>query len=82
LNCPACGDELQVGLVSVHGTFWGFLLVGFSYQHCWFEPAADGVEDVVIPSGGAKLGWRCPNCGFVGIKGGESHPSRRGIGDV
>jgi hypothetical protein len=82
VNCPACGGELQRGLVSVHGTFWGFLLVGLSYQHCWFEPAGGGVEDVVIPSGGAKNGWRCPDCGFIGIAGGEAQPARRGIGDI
>jgi rubredoxin len=81
-KCPACGGELQPGLVSVHGTFWGFLLVGLSHQHCWFEPTGDGIEGVVIPSGGAKNGWRCQGCGFVGVQGGEPQPARWGIGDV
>jgi len=82
LRCPACGGELQPGLASVHGTFWGFLLVGFSHQNCWFEPDGGGAEVVVIPSGGAKDGWRCQGCGFVGIAGGEARQEKRRIGDA
>jgi hypothetical protein len=29
------------GHVEIHG-FWGFLLVGFSYQHAWFVRSAAG----------------------------------------
>jgi Domain of unknown function (DUF6487) len=82
LKCPACGNEMQPGIVSVHGTFWGFLAIGFSHQQCWFEPADGNGEEVVIDSGMAKRGWRCQGCGFVGIGSGEARPSKRGFGDV
>jgi hypothetical protein len=81
LQCPACGCDLEKGLVSVHGTFWGFMLVGMSHQHCWFEPDG-GAEAVVVPSGRARRGWRCPGCGFVGIAGGKTTVPRHSIGDV
>lgn len=82
LKCPACGGELRPGQVSVHGTCWGFLLIGFSHQNCWFKPAVGGAEELVIPSGGAKDGWRCLGCGFVGIAGGEARQGERHIGDA
>jgi hypothetical protein len=82
LTCPVCAGVMHPGIVSVHGTLIGFMVVGMSHEHCWFEPKGDIEEHIVIPSGCAKDGWRCLRCGFVGIGAGESRPSRRGIGDV
>lgn len=65
--CPICKSEMEPGRVAVHGTFWGALLVGMSYQHCWFQPLDGRPEIVVVDSGGAHTGCRCPQCGFVGI---------------
>jgi hypothetical protein len=70
--CPLCGSDLEQGRATVHGTFWGFLLVGFSYQHCWFEPASGAGEQVVVPSGGSRRACRCPRCGFVAIKANDA----------
>jgi len=81
-HCPVCGGEVQPGNVSVHETVWSFLLVGLSYQHCWFQGDEEEKQVVVIPSACARRGCRCPRCGFVGIEGGENEPARRGIGDV
>lgn len=83
LNCPMCGQPLERGIVSVHGTFWGMMVVGFSHQQCWFEPAGGAAEEEIIPSGCAKRGWRCKGCIFVGIEGGEARPAKNaGIGDL
>src|SRR6218665_3299921 len=65
-NCFACGGEFEIGKLSVHGTMLGALLVGMSYQHCWFRPT-QGTEDIVINSGGYRAAYRCKECGFIGI---------------
>ena len=65
-SCPVCKGAIERGSVSVHGTVGGFLMVGASYQHCWFK-SREGREDIVIASGKATPGFRCGGCGFVGI---------------
>jgi hypothetical protein len=57
--------------VSVHGTFWGFAVIGMSYQNCWFE-GRDSKERVVLGSRGRRAGFRCKACDFVGMFGAES----------
>lgn len=66
--CPLCSTALELGQAKVHGTLLGFLLVGLSYQHCWFASSRDGKERIVVPSGGSRPSCRCPPCGFVAIK--------------
>ena len=66
--CPVCGGVLEVGKASVHGTFWGFLLVSWSWQHFWVQPAL-GREEAVLKSGRSCKGYRCRDCRFVGVKG-------------
>jgi hypothetical protein len=68
VECPLCSAELELGRVTVHGTFWGFLFVGFSYQNCWFEPADGSPEIIAVDSCGARHGFRCRQCGFIGIR--------------
>ena len=65
-DCPHCGGRLEVGNVAVHGTFWGWILVGWSYQQLWFQPHL-GEERRVLQSGESRQGWRCADCGFVGV---------------
>ncbi len=79
--CPACNSEMETGTVSVHGTFWGFLLVGWSYQHVWFKGAGDK-EEIVVRSGRAKIGYRCPACGFTGVAPGRDFPVPAPVGHV
>ena len=67
-RCPLCGTELEAGSVTVHGTLWGFLLVGLSYEHCWFQPASGAEETVVLSSKDSRDACRCLQCGFVAIK--------------
>lgn len=65
-DCPQCGERLEPGRVAVHGTFWGWMFVGWSYQQLWFQPHL-GAERRVLQSGESRRGWRCKNCGFVGV---------------
>jgi hypothetical protein len=69
--CPVCKGEIERGGVSVQGSAASFLLVGMSYQHCWFK-SPSGNERVVIASGQATPGFRCVRCGFVGIYNSEA----------
>jgi hypothetical protein len=63
-----CEGEIELGSVSVHGTIWGFVFVGMSYQHCWFEGIGTK-EQVVLGSRLRRSGMRCKACGFVGMYG-------------
>jgi hypothetical protein len=69
-SCPLCDGEIEVGSVSVHGTLGGFLFVGLSLQHCWFQ-GRDTKEEIVLGSRARKAGFRCKACGFVGMFGDE-----------
>jgi hypothetical protein len=68
MNCPHCGTEMTRGIVSVHGTFLGFLAVGFSYQHLWFESGGDSKK--VLGSGDTSAGYRCEACDAILIQPG------------
>lgn len=65
-KCPLCQSELEQGFVSVHGTLLGYLLVGMSYQHCWFKGDESG-DEVVLKSRERRQAFKCQACGFVGI---------------
>jgi hypothetical protein len=67
-HCPLCGMAMEAGKVVVHGTLLGFLIIGFSYQHCWFQPADGSSEQIVVPNGGKPEACCCKGCGFVGIR--------------
>jgi DNA-directed RNA polymerase subunit RPC12/RpoP len=79
--CPQCGSRLEAGAVAVQGTFWGWVMVGWSYQQLWFRPRL-GEQRRVLESGESRRGWRCADCGFVGVAApGRNAPSfkeRRG----
>ncbi len=63
--CPMCQGELVHGSVSVHASWMGAFLAGFSYQHLWFMNRTK--EEVIIGSGKITKGSRCAQCGFVCI---------------
>lgn len=65
-KCPLCQSEIEQGVVSVHGTFLGYLLVGMSYQHCWFK-GDESNEEVVLRSKERRPGFEWRACGFVTI---------------
>jgi hypothetical protein len=68
MNCPACGTEMRRGQVSVHGTALGFLFIGLSHQHCWFEEFERNTkEKVIVPSNGSRPACSCPKCSAVVI---------------
>ena len=79
-QCPDCGESMEPGVVGVHGELWAFLLVGWSYQHCWFRSGDS--ETKLIRSGRGRRGHRCPKCGYVGISGGKDEPLRSPAGKV
>ena len=62
--CPQCAEPVHAGHVVIHGTFWGFIWVGWSLQHLWFRPR-DGKEHRLIYSGDSRRAWQCPACGMV-----------------
>jgi hypothetical protein len=54
------------GKLAVHGTFWGFLAYGWSYQPCWWQPGGDRAkEEKVIPAGGERSAYRCVACRMI-----------------
>lgn len=79
-QCPDCGESMEPGVVGVHGELWVFLLVGWSYQHCWFRSGDSEIK--LIRSGRGRRGHRCPKCGYVGISGGKDEPLRSPAGKV
>lgn len=66
MKCPQCFGEMQPGKLAVHGTFIGFLFVGWSYQHCWWQPAGDSGQEVeFVSSNGSRVAHRCEKCRMV-----------------
>ena len=65
IECPYCGSPMIPGIARVRGTLLGFLLIGLSYQHLWFESGRDKVT--VVPSGDERAAHRCPRCGAVSV---------------
>lgn len=81
MECPQCGEQMEEGNVFIRGTFWGFLLVGWSLQHCWFRPKAGGESAMVIRNATHfwrrpewPEGLRCDHCGAVIIRGEREEP--------
>lgn len=66
MNCPKCDVEMTDGRVQTRGTALGFLVVGLSRQHLWFE-SKPGDEQVVVPYGRGAAAAQCPHCGLVVI---------------
>lgn len=64
--CPQCGGVLEEGVVAIHGTWWSGLFVGWSYENLWFRPHG-GQETPALQSGESRRGWRCVDCGSVGV---------------
>lgn len=80
MKCPTCTSEMDQGKACVRGTLLGFLAVGFSYQHCWFESQATGKKKIIVRSrnglisrAGAALAnppaYHCQACGTSVIVG-------------
>jgi len=65
--CPVCGGELEPGNVSVHNTLLSFLLLGFSYEHCWFRSARTRKKEVVVKRSDLLSACRCADCGTLMI---------------
>ena len=80
MKCPACSSEMDQGKAYIRGTALGFLLVGFSYQHCWFESHTTGRKKIIARSGSGCLtradaelvkpqAYHCDGCGTSVIIG-------------
>ena len=66
LKCPKCSADMIGGKLAVHGTFWGFIFVGWSYQPCWWQPEGDpGKEEKLIEANGARDAFRCASCRMI-----------------
>ena len=68
-HCPVCEGELEHGTVRVHGTPLGFLLVGLSYQRCWFRSDETGEEDLAVHWRKSHAACRCRDCGMLMVAG-------------
>jgi len=63
MKCPQCAEEMTRGAIAVHGTFWGFLAFGLSYQHCWWQPGGEYTKgEKIVPSGTMRDAFRCGKC--------------------
>jgi hypothetical protein len=66
MKCPKCSADMIGGKLAVHGTFWGFLFLGWSYQPCWWQPGGDpGKEEKLIEANGAREAFRCASCRMI-----------------
>jgi DNA-directed RNA polymerase subunit RPC12/RpoP len=64
VTCPYCGGEMVPGTATVAGTLLGFLFVGLSYQHLWFQ-RDDLPKQRIITSNDERPGHQCTECGAV-----------------
>jgi ribosomal protein S27AE len=70
-TCPRCNAAMQAGRSYVAGTPLGFLAVGISLQHLWFEPVQGQRRRVVESSTLSSHivpAFECPRCGSVLIE--------------
>ena len=65
IDCPSCGSPMTSGCATIHGTFWGFLFFGMSWQHLWF--ANEQGETRIMKSNNAPA-ERCSTCGTIVIR--------------
>jgi hypothetical protein len=69
--CPRCNCAMQQGRSYIAGTPLGFLVVGLSLQHLWFEHP-DGQRRRVVESSTLTSNivpaFECPRCGCVLIE--------------
>lgn len=73
VRCPLCGGHLDAGHVSIDGGFVGFLFVGLSWQHLWFQPQGHAATRVrVLSPSRDRRAWRCTACGAVVVPGGSA----------
>ena len=59
MNCPYCSADMILGKASVRGSFIGFLIIGLSHQHLWFN------KKKIIKSGGSRPAYECQNCELI-----------------
>ena len=71
MECPTCQRPMTEGSSTVEGTFLGFLFVGLSHQHLWFEPGELNGTPIdgkghrkfrVLPSNRRCSAWHCFGC--------------------
>ncbi len=48
MNCPLCSSEMDEGKAYVRGTVLGFLIAGFSHQHCWFKSHSTNKTKIIV----------------------------------
>jgi len=83
MKCPTCTSEMDQGKVCVRGTLLGFLFVGFSHQHCWFESRTTGSKKIIVRSRNGLFtradaevanppAYHCKDCGTSVIIGATS----------
>jgi len=71
-DCPECGKKMKLGEARVHGTTWGALFFGMSYQNLYFypdNPEKRNDKSMVIHSEGGRPAQKCVMCGMTLITG-------------
>ncbi|WP_068475845.1 hypothetical protein [Saccharicrinis aurantiacus] len=61
LKCPNCNGIIVHGTARIHGTMFGFLFVGFSYQNLYFQPNNEREYKVLGPNMPVQA-MICKNC--------------------
>ncbi|GMU22990.1 MAG: hypothetical protein AMXMBFR13_30740 [Phycisphaerae bacterium] len=67
MKCPRCDEAMERGSAFIEGTLLGFLLIGFSHQHLWFqgEDETRWSRHRIMPSGGTCTAFRFAACKAV-----------------
>ena len=79
MKCPECSSEMEEGKAYIRSTALGFLVCGFSAQHCWFKPHGSGKEHIIVHNKNGlrsrkidetvnPQAWYCDKCGTAVIK--------------
>lgn len=67
-RCPYCGEEMIHGIGYIRGTVFGYLLVGLSYQHFWFQRSDTSEKEIMLRCYDKARGHQCPGCGAVSFQ--------------
>lgn len=62
-----CGGLMEPGCATIRGTILGFFVIGFSYQHLWFQKNTATKAEIVVRSGDIRQSHRCVDCDAVSI---------------
>ncbi|MCD4694036.1 hypothetical protein K8R62_01630 [bacterium] len=78
MNCPYCDGETEEGKLEIHGSWIGWLLVGFSYQNLFYNSFNKKYQEYntddekVIKESETLKAKKCKECGAISFIPGKT----------